>query len=204
MDRSVRDVVLDHNYDGIQEYDNPTPGWWWMLFNVTIVFSVVYFAYYQLSAVAPTVQDEYEVAVTEALREQFGEIGELKPDEPTMLRFLHDDKWLAVGRSTFIGKCASCHGRDANGLVGPNMTDDNYKNVKKLTDIATVIRDGAANGAMPSWKNQLHPNEVVLTACYIASLRGKNMPGPRGPEGDIIPPWPTAPAASQPEKADGK
>ena len=89
-------------------------------------------------------------------------------------------------------KCAQCHGPDASGLTGPNMTDDHYKNIKKITDIPQVIANGAANAAMPAWKNQLHPNEIVLTAAYIASLRGKNLPGPRGPEGDPIPPWPEA------------
>jgi cytochrome c oxidase cbb3-type subunit 3 len=47
---------------------------------------------------------------------------------------------------------------------------------------------------MPAWKTRLHPNEIVLVAAYVASLRGKNLPGPRGPEGEKIPPWPVLPA----------
>lgn len=31
-----KDRILEHNYDGIQEYDNPTPGWWHWLFWASI------------------------------------------------------------------------------------------------------------------------------------------------------------------------
>ena len=37
-----QDQLLDHSYDGIQEFDNPMPRWWVYLFWVTIVFSVLY------------------------------------------------------------------------------------------------------------------------------------------------------------------
>jgi len=84
----------------------------------------------------------------------------------------------------------SCHGANAAGQIGPNLTDDYYKNVQQLTDIPKIISGGAAAGAMPAWKTRLHPNEIVLVAAYVASLRGKNLPGPRGQEGERIAPWP--------------
>jgi cytochrome c oxidase cbb3-type subunit 3 len=33
--------LTDHSYDGIQEYDNPMPGWWVWLFVATVVYSGV-------------------------------------------------------------------------------------------------------------------------------------------------------------------
>lgn len=191
MSQSAEPMLLDHNYDGIQEYDNPTPGWWWLMFHGTMVFAVVYFLFFQFSPDAWTVKDAYNTAVVTDLRKQFAEIGELKPDQATILKYMKDPKWLEVGKNTFLTNCKICHGPDGEGAVGPNMTDDVYKNIKTITDIASVISNGAANGAMPAWKNRLHPNEVVLTASYIASLRGKNLKGPRPPEGEAIPPWPT-------------
>ncbi len=74
-------------------------------------------------------------------------------------------------------------------MVGPNLTDDYWKNVRSIETIASVIENGAANGAMPAWKNRLsHPNQVVLTAAYVASLR-KNPVSGKAPEGNKIPAW---------------
>ena len=37
---SDEDRILGHDYDGIQEYDNPMPAWWVWIFWVTILFSI--------------------------------------------------------------------------------------------------------------------------------------------------------------------
>ncbi|RMF85710.1 MAG: cytochrome C oxidase Cbb3 [Planctomycetota bacterium] len=195
------DVLREHEFDGIREYDNPTPGWWWMLFIGTILFSVVYFLFFEMSPASWTIQEAHSAAQAELARIKYGKIGELKPDIPTMLQYMNEPEWLAVGATVFRGQCAQCHGPDGAGLVGGgvNLTDDYYKNIKKLDDIPRVIANGAAGGAMPPWKNRLHPNDIVLAACYVATLRGKDLPSPRGHEGEVIPPWPTAEEAA----ADG-
>lgn len=36
------DRLLDHSYDGIQEYDNPMPRWWLYIFWGTVLWSVLY------------------------------------------------------------------------------------------------------------------------------------------------------------------
>jgi cytochrome c oxidase cbb3-type subunit 3 len=203
------DMLRDHEYDGIQEFDNPTPSWWTYIFVGSCAFSLVYFVFFHMGA-GWTVKESYQIAVVDDLRKQFAEIGQLKPDEPTLLKYMQDPKWLTVGQLVFKGNCINCHGAEANGSIGPNMTDDHYKNVKTLADIPMVVSAGAANGAMPAWKTRLHPNEIVLVSAYIATLRGKNLPGPRPAEGDLIPPWPVAPtseaapaAATSPNKGDG-
>ncbi len=44
----VTNQLIDHDYDGIQEYDNDLPGWWKALFVITIIVAVVYVPYYHL------------------------------------------------------------------------------------------------------------------------------------------------------------
>jgi cytochrome c oxidase cbb3-type subunit 3 len=36
------DRMLEHEYDGIKEYDNPMPRWWLLTFAGTVIFSVIY------------------------------------------------------------------------------------------------------------------------------------------------------------------
>ncbi|MBF0199218.1 MAG: c-type cytochrome [Planctomycetes bacterium] len=186
-----KDKLKEHTYDGIEEYDNPLPGWWSFIFLISFVFSIFYFYYYHISPVSTSVAQGYDNDVSEDLKRRFSEIGELTADEETILKYMNEPKWLVAGESTFKAQCISCHGPRGEGMIGPNLTDDHYIHVNKLSDLARVINEGAANGAMPAWKHRLHPNEVVLMASYLANMRGKNIKGVRGPEGNEIPPWPT-------------
>lgn len=187
------DGTLDsREYDGIVMADQPVPAWWKWVFIATIAFSFPYFAFYHFGASGRSLEDIYTVAVAENARLQFAEIGELRGDRATLVEFLDKPQWLSVGRGVYRMNCASCHGPDGGGLVGPNMTDDYYKNVKSIEDILRVIDTGAAAGAMPAWQGRLEQNERVLVAAYVASLRGTDPSGSaKGPEGAVIPEWPT-------------
>ncbi|TWT96411.1 Cbb3-type cytochrome c oxidase subunit CcoP [Neorhodopirellula pilleata] len=187
----------DHAYDGIEEFDNPLPGWWKWLFVATIVFSPFYYLYYHGGTPGRSIEEGYGVALAANTRLQFEEIGELQPDATTLVNYMEKDNWMRVGKIVFQTHCVSCHGREGEGKVGPNLTDEHYKNVKTIEDIAHVVNNGAAAGAMPKWSNRLHPNEVVLVSSYVATMRGKMLEGPRGAEGNVIAPWPEATAESE-------
>ncbi len=199
------DVPLDdvplvgHAFDGIQEYDNPLPGWWKWLFVGSIVYSLLYLPYYHFGAPGRSVAEKYDVALGENMRLQFAEIGELKPDEATLVRMMNDPGWVKVGESVYRTNCASCHGIDGGGIVGPNLADEHFKNVREITDILRVVQNGAAAGAMPAWKNRLVMNEQILVSSFVASLRGTSPANPKGPEGNIIPPWPEPAAEESPD-----
>lgn len=194
----------EHVYDGIEEFDNPLPGWWKWLFIASIAFCPFYYVYYHGGTEGRSIEDTYSVALAANTRLQFGEIGELQPTEATLVNYMYKDSWLRVGKIVFQTHCVSCHGRQGEGKVGPNLTDENYKNIKKITDIADIINNGAAAGAMPEWSNRLHPNEVVLVASYVASLRGEMLDGPRGAEGSLIPPWPEPIPEEDPTDSESK
>ena len=52
-----KELVLDHNYDGIKELDHPLPAWWVFIFIATIVFAIPYYFYYT-HASGPSIRDE--------------------------------------------------------------------------------------------------------------------------------------------------
>lgn len=188
----------DHCYDGIEEFDNPLPAWWTAIFVLSILFAPLYWVYYQTGVEGRSAIEQYEQASAENTRLQFAEIGELTPDAPTILRFTQQENWLSVGKSVFKSHCVSCHGADGQGQVGPNLTDEHFKNINQIQDIATVVANGAGNGAMPKWSDRLNVNEIVLVSAYVATLRGKNIEGGRVPEGREIAPWPEPPAEEEP------
>ncbi len=194
-------ALTDHAYDGIQEFDNPLPGWWKWMFVGSIVFSVFYVMYFHIGAPGRSVAEQYDTALAANTLLQFKEIGDLEPTADNIMLYANKKSWLSVGQTVYKTNCISCHGRDGEGKVGPNLTDQFYKNVRKVEDIARVINQGAGNGAMPAWSNRLHPNEVVLVSAFIASLRGaKTASEGKGPDGVEIPAWPAPPV--EPEKPD--
>ncbi|MGV3483921.1 MAG: cbb3-type cytochrome c oxidase N-terminal domain-containing protein [Planctomycetaceae bacterium] len=185
------DELTGHVYDGIQEYDNPLPGWWKWLFVASILACPPYWVFYHSGTGGRTAAERYELALADNARLQFAEVGELEGDRGTLVKYMNQKSWLSFGKSIYQTNCISCHKADGSGLVGPNLTDDHYKNVQQIEDIYSVIVKGAGGAAMPSWKNRLSQNEIVLVSAYVASLRGAPTgPSARPPEGYPISPWP--------------
>jgi cytochrome c oxidase cbb3-type subunit 3 len=194
--------LTDHAYDGIQEYDNPLPGWWTALFIATVIYSVGYTMWYHTGAPDRNLEAQYLAASDALMRIQFEKIGELTGDEATLVKFANQEEWLRVGAGVYRTNCISCHGRNGEGNVGPNLTDEFYKYIRKPEDVLTIINKGAGNGAMPAWSNRLGINERVLVSSYVMSLRGKNLEGKMA-DGQEIAPWP-APPPAEPEQDSEK
>ena len=184
--------LTDHNYDGIQEYDNPTPGWWHALFILTIVFSVFYVAIYHFSPFVGTLPERHAAAVQRAEAAQFSELAAMPTDEAKIVKIMHNESWLEQGAAIFTSSCTLCHKADGSGSIGPNLTDNVYKNCTDLMSMYDVVLHGMPNAGMPAKGGaQLNENEVVLVTAYVASLRNTNVPGGKAPEGIEVPPFPT-------------
>jgi cytochrome c oxidase cbb3-type subunit 3 len=182
------DPLTGHCYDGIEEYDNPLPGWWKFLFWVSIIFAPFYVFYFH-AAESRSIHAQFERERNGIFEARFALIGDLTPDRETILEYKDKADWLAFGKGVYNANCVGCHGAAGEGKVGPNLTDAYWKNVSSIEDIATVIADGAGNGAMPAWGNRgWHPNQIVLAAAYVASLRDQPVDG-KAPEGREIPEW---------------
>ncbi|MFG0316372.1 MAG: cbb3-type cytochrome c oxidase N-terminal domain-containing protein [Planctomycetota bacterium JB042] len=181
------EILRDHSYDGIQEYDNPLPGWWVWTWIATIVFCFPYLAYYH-GAEGRTLGDEYEQEVAEFADMLLATYGELEPDRETLAKYMTDPVAMAGMKSLFKSKCTQCHRADGSGMVGPNLTDDSWLHVKEMPDIFTVLDQGVEAKGMPAWGPQLSKTQIVLMSAYVASLRETPKPG-KEPQGEVIPPW---------------
>jgi cytochrome c oxidase cbb3-type subunit III len=185
--------LTGHSYDGIEEYDNPTPGWWTWLFIMSVIFSIFYYLIVNIAAqgkLSPAAYHDREQA--EYTKRQFGELVDVKPDNASIMKLTAEERWISAGAAVFQTNCVSCHGRNAEGVVSscPNLTDEFFIHVRKLSDIPDVISIGRNNGAMPAWNTRLYKEEILVVSAYVASLRGKNLPGkPREDNAIEIPKW---------------
>lgn len=190
-----RGELTEHEFDGIREYDNPTPGWWHLIFFGSILFSVCYWIFF-MGELGWTPRTQHERAKAHYFEQLFGKIGQLEPTEDTILSLMGDEQWMTVGRNIFVSNCAQCHGSEGGGINGANLTDDRYINVKELSDLYATVTDGVVAKGMPSWSNRLNENQRIMVAAYVATLRGTNAPGGIAPEPNAKPiePWPPVPA----------
>lgn len=192
------DPLTGHEYDGIREFDNPTPGWWHAIFFGSIVFAVFYLMIFSWSPAGTTPQEDWLARDTEENAKLFGKLGELKGDVASITLLRNDPKLMQVAKGIFESNCASCHAKDGGGINGVNLTDNFYKNIKVMPDLFTVISNGAANGAMPVWRDRFQQNTRVLLAAYVANLRGTTPANPKAPEGVEIPAWESGTSAPAP------
>lgn len=191
VDDSERDKLFDHEYDGIREYDNPMPKWWVYLFLLSILFFFPYVVYYHFGQ-GDSIHDSLEAEIAAYAEQLLATYGELEPDEATLLEYMDNDVAMTGMAGLFRGKCAQCHLADGSGNVGPNLTDDTWIHVRVLTDIPTVLDTGVVTKGMPAWGDQLTETQIVLLSSYVAQLRRNPVAG-KAPQGDPVPPWPTAP-----------
>jgi len=179
------------DFDGIRECTNPIPKLWKSLFYCTMALAPIYTLVYHSGAPGSTSVEQFQAAMDANTRKQYDEIGMLANDEATMVDYMTQPKWVAMGGSIFKANCVSCHGADGGGNVGPNLCDESFKHIKQLPDIIKILNVGAGAGAMPAWAKRLsHPNDIVLVSVYVASLRGSKPQSAKGPDGSVIAPWP--------------
>jgi cytochrome c oxidase cbb3-type subunit 3 len=173
-------LLLDHNYDGIQELDNNLPRWWVWLFYITIIFSAVYLIYYHVAKMGDLSAQEYvkEMKAGDALKA--GATTRFEASIPTITPST-DPAILADGSQTYAKFCAPCHRADGGGLVGPNLTDDYWIHGSAFSDNVKVIWDGVPAKGMITWKAILKPDQIYAVASYIYTLRGAKLATPGKP-----------------------
>jgi cytochrome c oxidase cbb3-type subunit 3 len=181
---SDTDILLDHEYDGIREYDNPMPRWWKWIFWGSFYFSIGYFVHYHLTGNGPSVQASYEADLAQAREAEALALLGTETTEESLSKLTKDVAMMADAEKLFGARCAACHGLKGEGLIGPNLTDAHWLHGDaSLLSIHKLIEQGVPSKGMPAWARQLKPIEVAKLAAFIGTKRNTNLPGPRGAEG---------------------
>ncbi len=117
------DKTMGHSFDGIEEYDNPLPKWWFVLFIATLLFGVGYLILYpglgNWKGVLPgyeggwTQEKEWQREVDHA-DAKFGPIF-AKYSAMSVVQVADDERALKIGGRLFANHCSVCHGSDAKG-----------------------------------------------------------------------------------------
>ena len=181
-----KDILLDHNYDGIQELDNSLPPWWKYGFYLTIIVACIYLYRFHVSHTGQSPQEEFaaEMAKGEADKAAYLAKSANNVDENTVTLMVAAGD-LANGKETFVKNCAACHLADGGGVVGPNLTDDYWLHGGGIKDIFKTIKYGWQDKGMKSWKDDLSPKQIQEVASYIKSIRGTHPATPKAPQGEL-------------------
>ncbi|MEZ4855330.1 MAG: cbb3-type cytochrome c oxidase N-terminal domain-containing protein [Gelidibacter sp.] len=184
------EIVMDHNYDGIQELDNNLPPWWKYGFYASIIFAIVYMLKYEVFN-ADNQYDELDTEYAEAK----AAIEIYKKNAKDLVDFntvevLTDASDLGNGKKIFEENCVACHKMDGGGGIGPNLTDNHWILGGGIKHVFKTISEGGRDGkGMIAWsKNGLKPLEIAQVASYVLQFQGTTPAEPKAAEGDII--WP--------------
>ena len=170
--------TMGHSWDGIEEYNNPLPRWWFWLYVGTWIFGAVYLFLYPglgdyKGFLKWTSHNQYEKEVKKA-DEQYGKLYAKFANMP-IEEVAKDPQAKSIGKNLFDTYCIQCHGSDAKGSKGfPNLTDHDWLWGGEPTQIKETIQKGRI-GIMAAWGPALGEERVKDVANYVMSLsKGKD------------------------------
>lgn len=174
-DESTEAKTTGHAYDGIEEYDNPLPRWWFYMFLLTFIFTVGYLIIYPglgtfkgvggWTSVGELRSDQ--AAAEQTYAETYGVYSKMSIET-----LATNPDALKMGFRLFVNNCAVCHGSDGGGTPGfPNLTDKDWLYGGTPDKILETITHGRT-AAMPAWGSILGEQGVGETTEYVLSLSG--------------------------------
>lgn len=195
--QDATEETVGHEFDGIAEFDNPLPKWWFMLFIATVIFAVGYLVLYPGLGTWKGVLPGYS-EVAEGKPFANGEPGwtGVHQWEKEMYRadakygplfakyaampieeVAKDDAALKMGGRLFASNCSVCHGSDAKGAYGfPNLTDNEWRWGGDTATIKTTILAGR-HGLMPAQGPIIGDAGVRDAAAFVLTeLAGRKLP----------------------------
>ena len=181
-------IIQGHQYDGIQEYDNPMPSWWVWLFIGSFFFAILYVVGIETGYINTYTDDlEESLAGLESVRTAYAESQPaFTVDEATLTAYAADPTKIESGATHFVAQCAACHGAEGQGLIGPNLTDAYWITGGTGVDIYTVISKGSLEKGMPPWEAVYTPEQRAEIVAFIQSIQGSEPPNPKAAEGELV------------------
>jgi cytochrome c oxidase cbb3-type subunit 3 len=195
IDEATGVETVGHEWDGIEELNNPLPRWWLLTFYACILFSIAYVVVYPAIPGLTKASDglwkwssrgALAAEMTAAEKARGPVIAALAktpiedlPNNPDLMA-----KAVAGGKAAFRVNCVQCHGAGAAGSTGyPNLNDDDWLWGGDLKTIETTIAHGirfagddqTRQSLMPSFGRDgiLPPDQVTDVATYVRSLSGE-------------------------------
>ncbi|NQY63779.1 MAG: cytochrome-c oxidase, cbb3-type subunit III [Alteromonadaceae bacterium] len=194
---------MGHSFDGIEELNNPLPGWWSKFFLVTIAWAFGYLLLYPglgnwegllgwkssnqgILSLAESkamvtaskeagllVQYDREIAAANARYNPIFEAYAARSIEDLAT----DKAALKVGQRLFLHNCSQCHGSDARGATGfPDLSDKDWLYGGTPEAIKESIMHGRRAAGMMPWKAALGGEQGVKeVAAYVLSLSNRKV-----------------------------
>lgn len=181
-------LMIDHDYDGIKELDNPPPAWLMWIFYATIVWSVFYVFYYHVFYDDSNIPDDLKIygAQVADYNADMVEAQEAMPknlfDENNVV-LLTDQGDLAEGQNLYLTKtCDVCHGASN---IGPNLSDEFWMHGNDPNEVFKIVKYGVAEKGMTAFKTQMTDAQIQQVASYIlVNMKGAESANTKGPEGE--------------------
>ncbi|HBA89205.1 MAG TPA: cytochrome C [Geobacter sp.] len=156
-------------YDGIRyRAEKSSPLVFRILFFGLITWGVIFMGYYLFSGWSSHAEyagiKKAKEARLAAQKEGQSEQKAISTHEEIRSTNLIDE-----GKKEFASRCASCHGENAKGGIGPDLTRKEYKYGKTAPQVTSSIVDGRPGG-MPGFKNDLSGDKVQGLVQYLLSL----------------------------------
>jgi cytochrome c oxidase cbb3-type subunit 3 len=161
--------------EDLREWNNPLPRWWMWLFYLTILFALVYLAFYPgLAFYKGSLNWSSTGQYTEEVKRVDAAVAPLyaKFQGMDFAQLASNKEAMAIGQNLYLNYCSQCHAADARGARGfPNLTDGDWLYGGDPKVITESILNGR-NGIMPPLGAALGGEGTKDVANYVMSLSG--------------------------------
>lgn len=171
-----KDKTLSHDYDGIKEYNNQLPRWWYNTFWISIFWGCTYLFLYPglggYSGILKWTSVKDLNKEIEIVKEKYNPIILNYVSQPVDV-LLKDVRFLKLGERIFTNNCSGCHGLNAKGAIGfPNLTINFWRYGGSIENIKETITNGRIGFMPPMGAMMKDENELNQVANYVMSISG--------------------------------